>query len=52
MQDHVPGVVVEGEVMLGDGRLATVEGGLIAESVGAVTNGGRQVDDWTREEIL
>ena len=52
MQDHVPGVVVEGEVMLGDGRLATIEGGLIAESVGAVTNGGRQVDDWTREEIL
>ena len=52
MQDHVSGIVVEGEVMLGDGGLATIEGGLIAKSVGAVTKGSCQVDDWTGGEIL
>ena len=37
VERHVPGGVVEGEVVLGQGGLAGVEGSLIAESVGAVT---------------
>ena len=49
MEDHVPGVVVECEVVFGQGGLPGVEGGLIAESVGAVTQGGSQVDHRTKE---
>ena len=49
MKDHVPGIVVEGEVVFGQGGLPGVEGGLIAESVGAVTQGGSQVDHRTKE---
>ena len=52
MEDHVPGVVVEGEVVFGQGGLPGVEGGLIAESVGAVTQGGSQVDHRTKERTL
>ena len=52
MKDHVPGIVVEGEVVFGQGGLARVEGGLIAESVGAVTQGGSQVDHGTKEKTL
>ena len=52
MKDHVPGVVVESEVVFGQGGLPGVEGGLVAEGVGAVTQGGRQVDHGTREETL
>ena len=52
MEDHVPSVVVEGEVVFGQGGLPGVEGGLVAEGVGAVTQGGGQVDHGTREETL
>ena len=45
MEDHVPGVVVEGEVVLGQGRLATVEGSLVTQGVGAVTNCSGHIDD-------
>ena len=45
MHDHVPGVVVEGEVVLGQGRLATVEGSLVTQGVWAVTNSSRHIDD-------
>ena len=52
MEDHVPGVVVESEVVFGQSGLAGVEGGLIAESVGAVTQGGGEVDHRTKERTL
>ena len=44
MKDHVPGVVVEGEVVFGQGGLAGVEGGLVAEGVVTVAQGGGHVD--------
>ena len=44
MKDHVPGVVVEGEVVFGQGGLAGVEGGLVAEGVVTVAQGGSHVD--------
>ena len=52
MKDHVPGVVVESEVVFGQGGLPGVEGGLVAEGVGAVTQGGGQVDHGTKEKTL
>ena len=52
MKDHVPGIVVEGEVVFGQGGLPGVEGGLIAESIGAVTQGGSQVDHGTKGRTL
>ena len=54
MKAHVPGVVVEGEVVFGQGGLAGVEGGLVAEGVVTVAQGGRHVDYWaghTRDYI-
>ena len=50
MKDHVPGVVVESEVVFGQSGLAGVEGGLIAESVGAVSQGGSDVDHGAKEK--
>ena len=52
MKDHVSGVVVESEVVFGEGGLAGVEGGLVAESVGAVSEGGRHVDDGAGERYV
>ena len=52
MEDHVPGVVVECEVMFGQGGLPGVEGGLIAESVGAVTQGGGNIDHGAKEKTV
>ena len=43
MHDHVAGVVVESEVVLGQGGLASVEGSLVTQGVGAVTNGSGHV---------
>ena len=45
MEDHVPGVVVEGEVVLGEGGLAAVEGSLVAQGIGAVTQSSGHVDN-------
>ena len=52
MEHHVPGVVVDGEVVFGEGGLARVEGGLIAKSVGTVTKGGSEVDHRTEEKTF
>ena len=52
MEDHVPGVIVECEVVFRQGGLPGVEGGLIAESVGAVTQRGSEVDHRTKERTL
>ena len=38
MERHVPGGVVEGEVVLGQGGLARVEGGLVAQGVRSVAH--------------
>ena len=43
MERHVPGGVVEGEVVLGQGGLARVEGGLVTQGVGAVAHSSRHV---------
>ena len=54
MKDHVPGVVVEGEVVFGQGGLAGVEGGLVSEGVVTVAQGGGHVDygaEHTRDYI-
>ena len=46
VERHVPGGVVEGEVVLGQGGLARVEGGLVAQGVGAVTHSSGHVHNW------
>ena len=43
VERHVPGGVVEGEVVLGQGGLARVEGGLVTQGVGAVANSSGHV---------
>ena len=43
MERHVPGGVVEGEVVLGQGGLARVEGSLVTQGVGAVANSSGHV---------
>ena len=35
---HVPGIVVEGQVVLGQGGLATVKGSLVSQGVGTMAN--------------
>ena len=52
MERHVPGGVVEGEVVLGQSGLATVEGSLVTQGVGAVTDSCRHIDDRAEEKEL
>ena len=52
MEDHVPGVVVESQVVLGQRGLASVEGSLVTKSIGTMSHGGSQVNNGTENNIL
>ena len=52
MKDHVAGVVVGGNVVLGQTRLAAVKGSLVSDSIGTVAKGGSDVHNWAENRRL